>query len=110
MANDETQARQRRAAINESRCRELNEQIESLSADAAFVEFVCECPRKTCETRVPLTLAEYEGVRRQPTRFLVAPGHADLSVERVVDGTERFQVVEKIELAAQVAAAMDPRS
>jgi hypothetical protein len=88
----------------------VNERVESLSGDATFAEFLCECPRATCEAHLALTIAEYEQVRLKPTRFVVAPGHADLTVERVVDETERFQVVEKIELAAKVAQAMDPRS
>jgi hypothetical protein len=71
---------------------------------------VCECPRKTCEpARVALTLAEYD-CAAAADRFPVAPGHTDLTVECVVDTTDRFQVVEKIELAAQAAAAMAPRS
>jgi hypothetical protein len=61
---------------------------------------------------VPLTLEEYEYVRRAPTRFLVKPGHVYSEIERVVetDGSGlRFEVVEKKGEAGAVAVRLDPR-
>jgi hypothetical protein len=61
---------------------------------------------------VPLTLEEYESVRRIPTHFLVKPGHVYTDFERVVetDGDgKRFEVVEKHGEAGTLAVRLDPR-
>jgi hypothetical protein len=42
---------------------------------------------------VPLTLAEFEGIRSVPGRFVVAPAHFDAAAERLVAGDRRFDVV-----------------
>ena len=107
---DELEERQTRAALNESRFREVNEAIEERDAGAAFTEFRCECPRRTCEVTVPLAVEEYEEVRAVPTHFVVAPGHVTPEVEVLVRATPRYQVVEKIGVAAKVSAQLDPRS
>lgn len=44
--------------------------------------------------------AEYTGVRANPLRFVVAPGHLDPVVDRLVESTDSCAVVEKIALAA----------
>jgi hypothetical protein len=41
-----------------------------------------------------LTLAEYDYVRAEPTRFVLAHGH-DAPPERIVDEQEGFVIVEK---------------
>jgi hypothetical protein len=106
--------RHERAARNQSFFREVNEKIESLSRDssATFHEFACECADTDCVEKLPLTLEEYEYVRRVPNHFLVKPGHVYRDVERVVetDGTgTRFEVVEKLGEAGKVAVVLDPR-
>jgi hypothetical protein len=52
---------------------------------------------------VPATLAEYESVRKQSTTFLLAPGHAEREMERVVSDRGRFHVVEKVQAAVRRA-------
>jgi hypothetical protein len=53
---------------------------------------------------VRLTQAEYEAVRTDPRRFLVAPGNvSDPEIERVVEKDERYWVVEKVGAAGRVA-------
>jgi hypothetical protein len=49
-------------------------------------------------------------VRRDPRRFVVALGHEDTEIERVVARLEGYTVVEKIAEAAEVAIEHDPRS
>ena len=53
--------------------------------DVAFrrlrLTFVCECGDPECTIPVSLSLAEYEEVRADPTRFVVIPGHIDPYVE-----------------------------
>jgi hypothetical protein len=53
---------------------------------------------------------EYEAVRRIPTHFVVAPGHDVPEIERVVEKTERYVVVEKVGDAGGFAVQLDPRS
>jgi hypothetical protein len=108
---DELEERQTRAALNESRFRELNEGIEERDAGGAvFTEFRCECPLRSCELTVPLAVEEYEEVRAVPTHFVVAPGHVVPDFEVVVRVTPRYEVVEKIGVAAKVSTQLDPRS
>ena len=98
-------------ARTQSLFREVNERIEEVTAGRnALGEVVCECADQTCAETIPLTLDEYEAVRRTPTHFLVRPGHDVPEIERVVDETDRYVVVEKFDVAGYVATKLDPRS
>ena len=108
--SDEGQERQRRAAMKQSLCRRVNEAtIQRLSGSAGFIEVACECSQTTCAVPLTLSVEEYEQIRREPTHFVVAPGHIDPKGEWIVEQTSRYVVVEKIELGAKVAATLDPR-
>jgi hypothetical protein len=107
-AHDPFTKRQIRAAVSESACRKENERREGLSKSLDLTEFTCECTQ-ACDTRISLTIAEYERVRKDPTHFIAALGHLVVGVEVVVSETSRYQVVEKIGAAARVAARLDPR-
>jgi hypothetical protein len=105
---------QERAARNQSLFREVNERIEALPSlpPSTFIEYVCECFLNECTEHISLTSSEYEAVRRHPTRFAVLPGHIDPMVERVIPGVsaiDRYEVVDKIEAAGDIAAHLDPR-
>jgi hypothetical protein len=54
---------------------------------------------------VPLEV--YTAVRSEPTRFIVAPGHENLELERVVERHDRFFVVEKFGTAGRIAERLD---
>ncbi len=56
-----------------------------------------------------MTFTDYESVRADETRFILAAGHADLRVERIVMSVPGYDVVEKLGVAAEVAADRDPR-
>ena len=75
-----------------------------------LTEFTCECTVLARDARISLTIAEYERVREDPTHFIAAVGHLVVGVEVVVSETSRYQVVEKIGAAAQVATRLDPRA
>jgi len=107
--SEELQLRQRRAGMTQAMFRNVNEIIETQSDGATFVEFACECALKSCDAVLTLAVDEYEEVRKQPTHFIVAPGHAIAAVETVVEETPRYQVVEKRDDAAMVAARLDAR-
>lgn len=92
-----------RQARNESLTRNVNERVATLDERAAgwagadeLFDFHCECGRADgCDTRLRMTLAEYEVVRRQQDRFAVAPGHEEESIEGVVMRTDRYVLVDK---------------
>jgi hypothetical protein len=109
-----SESRQERAARNESLFREVNERIESAATRISpmFTEFMCECSDDTCFDKVSLTLEEYTSVRKMgPVYFVVRPDHGESDVERVVGGeADRYEIVEKQEVAAEVATELDPRS
>ena len=96
--------RYRQVAENERLLREANEEIErdaredgerGIRRDETELEFFCTCGRPECDAKLLLTLAEYEAADERPNRFIVAPGHADPAIERVVEEHETFLVVEK---------------
>lgn len=100
-------------ARTESVFREVNERIAETAKrfDVGEASFVCECPDTTCAERVHATLEEYERVRQDGTKFLVAPGHEDRRVESVVDIERDHAVVEKRHpVVARRARELDPRA
>ena len=105
--------RERRLAQNEALFREVNEKVEAIAAlhgeDAHVYEFYCECSNADCTLQVPATLANYEAVRADATRFLVFPGHALPDIERVLERYEHYWVVEKTGEAASYVSRLDPR-
>jgi hypothetical protein len=102
-----------RIATTESLFRDVNERIAESAQrfDAADAQFVCECADTTCTERVPASLDAYEEVRSDGTHFLLAPGHEDADVERVIERKRSYQVVEKFHraVAAQVRR-LNPRA
>jgi hypothetical protein len=101
-----------RRATNEALFRDVNERIAESAErfDADRTEFVCECADPNCTERVVATLAEYEKVRADPTTFLIAEGHEQPDIERVVTDRGRFQVVEKVQAAMRrTVERLDPR-
>lgn len=103
-----------RKARNEALFREVNERIreaaDRLGGANYEHEFLCECFDAQCRDHVRLTLDEYERVRADGTRFVVAPGHVAPEVEHVVDTHEDHVLVEKTGEAGAVAAQLDPRA
>lgn len=102
-----------RAAENESIFRDANERVEERLGELTLEEgrspFLCECEDLRCRELVRLTREEYESVRSRPNRFVVAHGHPFTDAQ-VVGESERFQVIEKMGRAGEVAETLDPRS
>ena len=103
-----------RRGENESRFRDVNEALErrslrAPSSDLTF-EILCECDEETCTEAITVSYFAYESVRDAPTMFIVAPGHADPEIERVVSTTADYDVVEKRGDAALSALVNDPRA
>jgi len=106
-----------RIAENQSTFREANEKIEATADRMGLdgeVPFICECADRSCTEIVRLSLAAYAEVRAHSRRFFNAPGHEAMSVENgagtVVAEREGYVVVEKIDVAGEVAASSYERS
>ena len=106
-----------RRAKNEALFREVNERIEELSSrfgssdhDLSLTGYVCECSREDCTEHLQVDYLQYEAVRADPPRFVLASGHEDLEVDRVVERHAGFVVVEKRPEVADIAIDDDPRS
>jgi len=101
-----------RKARTESAFREVNERIAENAKrfDAGSTEFICECDDPQCTERVEASLDQYEEVRADGARFLLAPGHGDGSIEKVVEHRGDFMIVEKVNAAARaLAQRLNPR-
>lgn len=107
-------SREERLAQNEDFFRSVNERIRDLAgrhgSDPHRYEFLCECSDPGCVERVTLSLDEYEAVRADATRFVLATGHSDATIERVVETAPDHVVVEKVGVAGEVAQTLDPRA
>jgi hypothetical protein len=105
-------AREERLAKNEVLFRTVNEAIEQQALRFGGIdeyEFICECGSRNCLDRITLTLRQCEHIRADGTRFFVAPGHANVEVEQVVEQAPRYHVVQKDGAAGIVADLSDPR-
>jgi hypothetical protein len=107
--------REERVARNEATSREINEGIEDAHEGAPsdrYVRMVCECGLESCDRLIAISVPEYERVRGDARHFALVPDHVMEDVERVVQETDRFVIVAKLEgtTAAVVAAEEDPRS
>ena len=69
--------------------REVNERIREISIAHGLangsIELICECARKECLQRVEVPTSVFEQARREPGRFVVAPGHERGASDRPVD-------------------------
>ena len=102
-----------RKARTESVFRDVNERIAENARrfEAGSTEFICECDDPRCTERVEATLEEYEQVRANGTRFLLAAGHGDSAVEELVERRDGFMIVEKVQTVARaIARRRNPRT
>jgi hypothetical protein len=87
-------------ARNQATFRALNDEIETAVrrfqiARTEPVRFLCECGDRDCLAAVAVPLAVYERVRWDSHFFLVAPGHVFGGVERTIEETDAYAIVEK---------------
>ena len=106
---DPLELRMRRAAENQSLCREVNARIteltERFAVETGLCDFICECASAECATTIRMTVAEYEETRHDPATFFVLPhdDHLVPEVEEVISRRENYWLVRKIGVAAEVA-------
>lgn len=94
--------------------REVNERIATLNPESArlrpeTIDAICECAYAGCTGKVSLPVAEYEAIRRFPTRFLVKAGHEVSKFDRIVGESDAYVVVEKVGSGGSYAVRVDPR-
>src|SRR5437588_461497 len=103
-----------RLAQNEAFFRSVNERIRETAdlhgSDRDNYEFLCECSDPACLERVTLSVDEYEAVRADARQFVLADGHTNEAIEKVVKAESDHVVVEKVGVAGKVAEALDPRT
>jgi hypothetical protein len=107
--------RERRVGLNEAVFREVNERLRQLNAAFTAVtdtmDLVCECADTTCTAHLSMPPEAYEALRANPTYFVVVTGHAaDGDAERVVERARGYDVVEKLDEAAEIAEETDPNN
>jgi hypothetical protein len=97
-------ARDTRQAKNEAVFRAVNREIENASDQVGDrdLEVLCECGRSGCEELIEVTADAYDRIHREADRFIVVPGHESPDIERVVESTERYLVVDKFGEAEEI--------
>jgi hypothetical protein len=99
--------REARMAANEAFFRKLNDQLEEGTPETQPLIVLCECADEDCAQRLEITRREYEDLRSDPTQFVVAHGHAEPEIEEVIHRADRFELVRKIGLGAEIATRLD---
>jgi len=99
----------RHVARNQATLRALNEGIDAERADG-LIAFRCECGQLGCNRLVALRRAQYEAVRRNARRFVIAPGHVVGELEHEVERHAEHAVVETYPHTSDFAERTDPRS
>lgn len=106
--------REQRVAKNEAMHRAVNREIENVAQglgerDGDTIEVLCECGQPGCTSLLSLSIRDYDRVHDQRDRFIVAPGHMDPDLERVVEEADRYLVVDKFGEAEGTAEAEERR-
>jgi hypothetical protein len=100
-----------RFALNEALFREMNERVEErirlFVGEEELFGIICECASLDCNDRITLTTDEYAAVRSDPAQFAVTPGHTIEEIEEVVARTDRYEIVRKQGVAAEIAERLD---
>lgn len=99
-------------ARTEAVFREVNEAIARTAEryEERDAEFICECGNPECGERVHVTLAEYEQVRSDGARFIVADDHVVKDVEEVVRRKGGYSIIQKVgKTVGEVARRLNPR-
>lgn len=105
---------QRRLARNESKYREVNENIrhsvDEFRDDDGGGEYrlLCECAVETCEQMIDVSAREYRRVREHAMWFFVVPEHVIDEIEHPVEQHDGYCVIEKDGPGRIVAKARDP--
>ena len=104
------ESRAKRLASNEALFRHANEALRKSDDTVVSIGgFLCECSDADCEKRIEVPGDVYLEVRENPARFIIARGHANPEIERLMDDPGAFQIVEKLGPGRDVAERLAPR-
>jgi hypothetical protein len=110
---------ERRLIENELIFRELNQKVVdglaelkelAIAHDQASLapntteqlHFYCECSNIDCHERVLISPAEYEKIHEDTRRFVIAKGHQIPEIEKILNSTPEYDIVEKNREPSQV--------
>jgi hypothetical protein len=83
--------------------REVNERIFEIGAnDGDELEVLCECGDELCISTLVITVRNYKRIRSESNRFVLCHGHELADLERVVERTPEYLVVEKVGRAREI--------
>jgi hypothetical protein len=107
-------SRESRVAKNEAMYRAVNREIEHTAKELGerardTIQVLCECGQPDCASLLSLSIAEYDRVHGEKDRFVVARGHVDVRLERVVEDADNYLVVDKHGRAEAVAEEEERR-
>src|SRR4051812_45197996 len=97
-----------RIALNQADLRRLNEGITGGRRNGV-IAFRCECGQLGCNRLIPLRRAQYEAVRLDARRFVIAAGHVVAELEQEVERHAEYAVVETHPHTSEFAERSDPR-
>jgi hypothetical protein len=92
--------------------RDANERIEYAATAVGHLgrrPFICECSLDGCVEHLDVEAAVYDEVRGHDARFITLPGHEIAAIEIIVKRNEAYQIVEKTDMFADIAASGNPR-
>lgn len=90
---------------NEKVSRELDDLRQAAASDGHTgmvpdkdpeLHFYCECSDEKCRKRIVMSPAKYKQLHQNSSQFVLLPGHNVPELERVVDGSKEYIVVEKV--------------
>lgn len=98
-------------AKTESQFRDANERIAASAEGFGLqqAELVCECGDPECGHRIEAPLDDYERVRADGARFLLAPEHEEQEHEQVIESRPGYRIVQKLRAVGAVARRLNPR-
>ena len=100
-----------RIAKTESQFRDVNERIAESADDVGLQQaaLVCECADPDCGHQIEASLEDYEQVRSDGARFVVAPEHHVPEHEEVVESRPGYRIVQKLRAVGAAACRLNPR-
>ena len=101
-------SRRERIALNEAWRRHLNRRkAEWMDSGLPTAGFRCECGQMHCDSRLQLSLEQWDEVHSRSDRFLVVPEHVVGDVEVVVAEYPNFWLIRKQGEAEEIVEKLD---
>jgi hypothetical protein len=89
----ELQSRSLRREVNE-RIAGLIEGFRDVVVGDPTMTVFCECGSEDCMAPIETTLAEYQGVRAGPTRWVISSAHIDTTADSIIARRNGYALIE----------------